>query len=71
MNLQQIKNAITKKITDIDKAKQGLYDVMPLTWKAGELNDAKWKIFSPLTFFKDHRIAGEHSGNNDGRTFLV
>ena len=52
MSLQEIKNAITKKITDINKAKQGLSDVMPLTWKAGELNDANGKFSGLLLFAK-------------------
>jgi hypothetical protein len=42
--LEELKKNITKKITDVDKAKQGLNDVMPLTWKAGELNDGNGKF---------------------------
>jgi hypothetical protein len=52
MSLQEIKNAITKKITDINKAKQGLSDVMPLTWKSGELNDATGRFSGLLLFAK-------------------
>ena len=52
LSLQEIKNIITKKITDIDRAKQGLTDVMPLTWKAGELNDGNGKFSGLLLFSK-------------------
>jgi len=52
MSAQQIKNNIVQKITDINKAKQGLNDVMPLTWKAGELKDANGKISFRLLFSK-------------------
>ena len=52
MSPQEIKNNIVQKITDIDKAKQGLADVMPLTWKAGELKDANGKISLRLLFSK-------------------
>ena len=51
-NLQEFKNTISKKITDINKAKQGLNDVMPLTWKAGELNDDNGKFSGLLLFSK-------------------
>ncbi|MEO8413434.1 MAG: hypothetical protein ABI472_07225 [Ginsengibacter sp.] len=52
MNLEEIKHAITKKIADIDKAKQGLNDVMPLTWKNGELSDATGNLSVLLLFSK-------------------
>ncbi len=39
MSAEEIKSNITQKIEDINKAKQGLSDVMPLTWKAGELSE--------------------------------
>ena len=37
MDAEKFKNSLIKKITDINKAKQGLNDVMPLTWKGREL----------------------------------
>ena len=52
MSAEQIKNNITQKIADIDKAKKGLNDVMPLTWKAGELNVPGGKISLRLLFSK-------------------
>ena len=52
MNAQEIKNSIAQKIADIDKAKKGLNDVMPLTWKAGELNNASGKLSLRLLFSK-------------------
>ena len=52
MSAQEIKNSITQKIADIDKAKKGLSDVMPLTWKAGELNGPGGKISLRLLFSK-------------------
>jgi hypothetical protein len=52
MNLEEIKNTITKKISDINKVKQGLGDVMPLTWKHGELNSADGKFSGLLLFSK-------------------
>ncbi|MFI5206151.1 MAG: hypothetical protein ACHQVK_04380, partial [Candidatus Paceibacterales bacterium] len=52
MSAAEFKNAIVKKITEADKAKQGLADVMPLTWKAGELNDEKGKLSGLLLFSK-------------------
>jgi hypothetical protein len=55
MNTEKFKNNMIKKIKDIDQAKQGLNDVMPLTWKAGELNDEDGKFSGRLLFSK---IAG-------------
>ncbi len=52
MSAEEIKNSITQKIADIDKAKKGLSDVMPLTWKAGELNGPSGKISLRLLFSK-------------------
>ncbi|MBC7890198.1 MAG: hypothetical protein H7Z13_20170 [Ferruginibacter sp.] len=52
MGLGEIKEIITSKITEIDKAKQGLSDVMPLTWKAGELKDGKGNYSGRLIFSK-------------------
>jgi hypothetical protein len=52
MSIEEIKNTITKKITDINKVKQGLSDVMPLTWKHGELNGADGKFSGLLLFSK-------------------
>ena len=52
MSIEEIKNTITKKITDINKVKQGLSDVMPLTWKHGELNSADGKFSGLLLFSK-------------------
>ncbi len=52
MSAQEIKNSITQKIADIDKAKKGLNDVMPLTWKAGELNGPAGKTSLRLLFSK-------------------
>ena len=49
---EHIKNIISKKIADIDKSKQGLSDVMPLTWKAGELRNAQGKLSARLIFAK-------------------
>ena len=39
-------------MAEIDKAKQGLSDVMPLTWKAGELKNANGKFSALLLFSK-------------------
>ncbi len=50
ISLQDFKNNMVKKIKDIDRAKEGLADAMPLTWKADELNDASGK-FSGLYLF--------------------
>ncbi|MEP6595030.1 MAG: hypothetical protein ABJA71_03745, partial [Ginsengibacter sp.] len=52
MSVEEIKNIITKKITDINKAKQGLNDVMPLMWKHGELRDANGRFSGLLLFSK-------------------
>ena len=52
MSIEEIKNTITKKITDINKVKQGLSDVMPLTWKHGELNGTDGKFSGLLLFSK-------------------
>ena len=52
LSSEEIKNIIVKKITDVDKAKQGLNDVMPLTWKAGELRDENGKFSALLLFSK-------------------
>ncbi len=49
-NLEEIKKSITDKIRDIEKAKQGLSDALPLTWKTGELNGSDGK-FSGLALF--------------------
>lgn len=49
----EIKKRITEKIEDLEKAKQGLADVMPLTWKQGELmkdgHYSWWLIFAKIT----------------------
>lgn len=55
MYTEKFKNNMIKKIKGIDQAKQGLNDVMPLTWKAGELNDEDGKFSGRLLFSK---IAG-------------
>ena len=52
MTAQEIKRDLTKKMAEIDKAKQGLSDVMPLTWKAGELKNANGKFSALLLFSK-------------------
>jgi len=52
MSLEEIKDEITQKITDIEKAKQGLEDVIPLTWKASELKDANGRFSGLLLFSK-------------------
>lgn len=52
MNTEEFKNSMIKKITDIDKAKQELSDVMPLTWKAGELRNGSGKFSARLIFSK-------------------
>ncbi|MEO6455154.1 MAG: hypothetical protein ABIN97_13825 [Ginsengibacter sp.] len=52
MSLQEIKNIITKKITDIDKAKQGLSDVIPLTWKGNEMEDGNGNFSALLLISK-------------------
>jgi hypothetical protein len=49
---QAIKNEITNKLKEIDKAKQGLNYVMPLTWKAGELNNERGEFSGLLLFSK-------------------
>ena len=52
-SLNELKKEISGKITEINKAKQGLADVMPLTWKAGELKkDGEYSarlIFAKIT----------------------
>lgn len=52
MNTVQLKDKILKEIAGIDKAKQGLSDVMPLTWKAGELKDDSGNLSARLIFSK-------------------
>jgi hypothetical protein len=52
MSSDEIKKIITDKITDIEKAKKGLNDVMPLTWKTGELEDENGKFSASLLFSK-------------------
>jgi hypothetical protein len=52
INTEEFKNSMIKKITDINKAKQGLNEVMPLTWKAGELRDEAGKFSGRLLFSK-------------------
>ena len=52
MTGQQLKQIMIRKIADIDKAKQGLADVMPLTWKAGELNNEQGNFSFRLFFSK-------------------
>jgi hypothetical protein len=47
-----IRNTLVKKITEVDKAKQGLNDVMPLTWKSGELSNDNGKFSGLLLFSK-------------------
>ncbi len=51
-SMKEIKNTLTKKIADIDRAKKGLNDVMPLTWKSGELNNVNGKFSALLLFSK-------------------
>ena len=48
----EIKNTVIDKIAEIDKAKQGLADVMPLTWRAGELRGENGKLSPRLLFSK-------------------
>ena len=55
MSADEIKAALNDKIKSINRAKQGLNDVMPLTWKHGELNDENGH-FSWIQFFA--KIAG-------------
>jgi hypothetical protein len=52
MTVEEFKNRMIKKITDIDKAKQGLNDVMPLTWKRGEFRNEDGKFSYRLLFSK-------------------
>lgn len=52
MSLQEFKNTITQKLAEINKVKQGLTDVMPLTWKAGELKDPNGQYSPRLIFSK-------------------
>lgn len=47
-----IKSEINQKITDINKARQGLNDVLPLTWKPGELTNANGNFSLLLLFSK-------------------
>lgn len=49
---EEIKNEITGKLKEIDKAKQGLNYVMPLTWKAGEFNNNDGNFSWLLLFSK-------------------
>ncbi|MEP6952068.1 MAG: hypothetical protein ABI863_22450 [Ginsengibacter sp.] len=49
---EEIKNTMIKKITEIDRAKQGMSDIMPLTWKAGELRNENGKFSLRLLFSK-------------------
>ncbi len=51
-NLEGLKKAITDKIQEVDKARQGLNDVMPLTWKQGELNNADGSLSLLALFSK-------------------
>lgn len=53
-NADSIKMEIKKKIEEIEEAKKGLADVMPLTWKKGELSE-KGRFSFYLLFAK---IAG-------------
>ena len=41
-----------QKVSDMDKAKLGLNDVMTLTWKQGELNDENGHFSALLLFSK-------------------
>jgi hypothetical protein len=52
MNMEKFKQSMIKKIEDMDNAKQGLSDVMPLTWKAGELKNEDGKFSFRLFFSK-------------------
>lgn len=52
LNTLQFKNKILKEIAGINKAKQGLSDVMPLTWKAGELSGENGNLSPRLVFSK-------------------
>ena len=52
MNMEKFKQSMIKKIKDMDNAKQGLSDVMPLTWKAGELRNEDGKFTFRLLFSK-------------------
>jgi hypothetical protein len=52
LTAEEIKNKMVQKIGDMDKAKLGLNDVMPLTWKHGELNDDNGNFSGLLLFSK-------------------
>ncbi|MEO8764939.1 MAG: hypothetical protein ABI416_11655 [Ginsengibacter sp.] len=52
ISLTGLKSTMLKKMAEIDKAKQGLNDVMPLTWKAGELTNSNGKFSFLLLFSK-------------------
>ena len=52
LSAQELKNKMIQKISDIDKAKLGLNDVMPLTWRQGELNDGNGHFSTLLLFSK-------------------
>lgn len=52
MSGNEIKSEINQKIKDINKARQGLNDVLPLTWKPGELTDSNGNFSMLLLFSK-------------------
>jgi hypothetical protein len=52
LSAQEIKNKMIQRVSDINKAKLGLNDVMPLTWKQGELNDGNGHFSALLLFSK-------------------
>lgn len=52
MSNTQFKKKMLEEIAGIDKAKQGLNDVMPLTWKEGELKDGAGNVSVRLIFSK-------------------
>ncbi len=49
---EAIKDTMIQKINEMAKAKQGLADAMPLTWKRYELNDTNGKFSALLLFSK-------------------
>jgi hypothetical protein len=52
MSSEELKNTMINKISEMDKAKQGLNEVLPLTWKPGELKDAGGNFSGLLLFSK-------------------
>ncbi|MEO6330650.1 MAG: hypothetical protein ABIO55_17080, partial [Ginsengibacter sp.] len=52
MGLKEIKDAMISRVNEINRAKQVLNDVMPLTWKSGELQNEDGKFSGLLLFSK-------------------